>query len=260
MDRMFLKRITAAAGAGVLLISAQASTAAAMDQDEFNKMMDTYLQSEENLEKVGTALEQFFRKKREEQQQLAEQQEQQRIKEQFDNPVKIDIAGSPVTGNPNAPITVVEFSDFQCPFCKRGNEVMKDLLKEYPEDVKIVFKHLPLPFHQQAKPAAIAAIAAQQQGKFWEFHDALFENQDSLTDAKFIEIATNLGLDIEKFKADMKNEKFEKQVADDMALATQLGVRGTPGFFVNGVQVRGARPLPYFKELVDQWKERLAKK
>ncbi|MCB0345280.1 MAG: thioredoxin domain-containing protein [Bdellovibrionales bacterium] len=260
MNLMFSKRLTIAACAAALLITGVPRRAAAMDQDQFNKLMDSYLESDENLEKVGTALEKFFRKKREEQQALAEQQEVQRMEEQFENPVKIDVAGSPVIGKENAPITVVEFSDFQCPFCKRGNQVMKDLLKEYPDDVKIVFKHLPLPFHQQAKPAAVAAIAAQQQGKFWEFHDELFENQESLTEAKFIEIATKLELDVDKFKKDMNNEAYEKQVADDMAVATQLGVRGTPGFFVNGVQVRGARPLPYFKELVDKWKERMAKK
>ena len=260
MNLMFSKRLTIAACAAALLITGVPRRAAAMDQDQFNKLMDSYLESDENLEKVGTALEKFFRKKREEQQALAEQQEVQRMEEQFENPVKIDVAGSPVIGKENAPITVVEVSDFQCPFCKRGNQVMKDLLKEYPDDVKIVFKHLPLPFHQQAKPAAVAAIAAQQQGKFWEFHDELFENQESLTEAKFIEIATKLELDVDKFKKDMNNEAYEKQVADDMAVATQLGVRGTPGFFVNGVQVRGARPLPYFKELVDKWKERMAKK
>ncbi len=259
MNRMFSKHLTTAACAGVLLIASLPQPAAAMDQDAFDKMMDSYLESDENLEKVGNALEKFFRKKREQQQKLAEQQEAQRMEEQFSNPVKIDIAGSPVTGNPNASITVVEFSDFQCPFCKRGNQVMKDLLKEYPDDVKVVFKHLPLPFHQQAKPAAVASLAAHEQGKFWEFHDELFENQESLTEEKFIEIATKLEMDVDKFKEDLKSEKFEKKVADDMAVATQLGVRGTPGFFVNGVQVRGARPLPYFKELVEKWKERMAK-
>lgn len=242
------------------LLLTTATPSIALDDGQFAKMMDSYLQKEENLEKVGVALEKYFRKKREDQQAQAAQDEKKRMEEQFDNPVDIKIGSSPVKGKDSAKITVIEFSDFQCPFCKRGKDTMDDLAKAYPDDVKIVFKNLPLPFHPQAKPAAVAALAAGEQGKFWEYHDLLFDNQDALGEELYEKLANQLELDVEKFKKDMASEKFQKQVADDMAIATELGVRGTPGFFVNGVQVRGARPLPYFKDLVERWKDKLAGK
>jgi protein-disulfide isomerase len=254
-----LIRYTTASALMSAAVVATPSSAVALDDAQFEKLMATYLNKESNLEQVGGALEKYFRKKREDQQQRAAQDEEKRVEDQFKNPIKIEIGSSPVKGKKDAPITVVEFSDFQCPFCKRGMTVMDDLLKEYPNDVKIVFKNLPLPFHPEAKPAAAAALAAGAQGKYWEYHDLLFNNQDSLSTETYIKLAGDLKLDVEKFKTDMKSEKFEKQIADDMAIATQLGVRGTPGFFVNGVQVRGARPLPYFKNLVDRWKKELGK-
>ena len=130
---------------------------------------------------------------------------------------------------------------------------MKELAAAYPEKVKVSFKHLPLPFHPEAKPAAIASIAAHRQGKFWEMHDKLFENQGSLGADLYSKLAKDLCLDVAKFEADLKDPAVAKQVDEDAALATKLGIRGTPGYFVNGVQVRGAQPLPKFKQLVDRW-------
>jgi protein-disulfide isomerase len=219
----------------------------------FDKSMDAYLSKKENVEKIAKAVGEYFQKKQKRQQQQAAKNEAKTLEEQFKNPVKIDIAGSATKGNPEARVTVVEFSDFQCPYCSRGKEVMYELLKEYPQDVKVVFKHLPLSFHKEAKPAAIAAEAAGKQGKFWEMHDLLFENQKSLGADKYLELAEGLELDMEQFKRDLANEEIVKRVDADAALAGKLGVRGTPGFFVNGVQVKGARPLPYFKGLVDRW-------
>lgn len=222
---------------------------------DFEKAMESYLQKDENVEKVGKALESYFMKKREAQQKLAQEEEEKRLEEQFKSPVKVDVAGNAVKGNPNAKITLVEFSDFQCPFCKRGMDVMADVMKEYPNDVKLVFKHLPLPFHPNAKPAAIAAEAAGRQGKFWEMHDELFNNQDKLSEELYVQLAQKLNLDVEKFKTDMKDEALKKKVEDDAAHASKLGITGTPGFFVNGVEVKGARPLPYFKTIIDRWKK-----
>ena len=229
--------------------------AAALDQNEFNKAMDAYLQKDENVGKIGTALEGFFKKKRDDQQKAAAEEEAKQVEEQFKNPVKIDVANRPVRGNPNAKVTLVIFSDFQCPFCQRGAQVMDDVLKDYPNDVKLVFKHLPLPFHENAGPASKAAMAAGEQGKFWEMHDQLFKNQQNLTPEGFIEMAKAVGADVEKFKADLaaNDAKYQKVIDEDSAKAAELGVQGTPGFFVNGVQVRGARPLPYFKSLIDRW-------
>ena len=237
----------------LLLALALPAHAADMDQQAFNKAMDSYLSDEANLEKVGNALEQYFRAKRDKQRVAAEKAEEQRLEDQFKNPVTIDIGNSPTKGPENAKITLIEFSDFQCPFCSRGMQTMEAVLKEYPNDVKLVFKHLPLPFHPQAKPAARASIAAGKQGKFWEMHDALFENQKNLSDETYMNLAKEIGLDLAKFKKDYEDPEVAKMVEEDAALATKLGVRGTPGFFVNGVQVRGAQPLPKFKELIDRW-------
>lgn len=219
----------------------------------FDKNMDKFLEDDANVEKIGNALERFFKKKRDEQRNAAMKAEGEELEAQFKNPVKIDIAGSPVRGPESAKITIVEFSDFQCPFCSRGMQTMEDVMKEYPKDVKVVYKHLPLPFHPEAKPAAIAANAAGKQGKFWEMHDKLFENQQSLGEELYLKLAKDLQLDVDKFKKDIADPALAKQVEDDAALATKLGIRGTPGFFVNGVQVRGARPLPYFKNIIDRW-------
>ena len=137
---------------------------------------------------------------------------------------------------------------------------MEEVLKAYPKDVKVVFMQYPLPFHDKAEGAAVAALAAHQQGKFWEMHDLLFTNQQTLGDESYVKFAEQLKLDVAKFKADLKSEKLLKQVKDDAEQASKLGVQGTPGFFVNGVQVRGARPLPYFKGIIDKWLEKQGKK
>lgn len=228
--------------------------------DTFEKDMDAYLAKDENVKKVGDALERYFQKKRDEAQQQAMKSEQERMDNQFKNPVKVDIGSSPVRGNASAKVTIVEFSDFQCPFCQRGANTMEEVLKEYPNDVKLVFKNLPLPFHEKAKPAAKAALAAGKQGKFWEMHDQLFKNQGALGDELFAKLAQDLSLDMAKFKADMESPEIAKVVDDDAELARKVGVNGTPGFFVNGVLVSGAQPLPAFKAIIDRWLKEGAKK
>ena len=245
-----------AVGSSLLLGSLHAAPAHALDQKEFNAMMDKYLQDPEAKAKLGDAVLDHARNKQQEEAEKRANAEKQRLEEQFDNPVDVEIGDSPVKGPKSAPVTVVEFSDFQCPYCSKGNQVMKDLAKAYPEKVKLVFKHLPLPFHPEAKPAAVASIAAQRQGKFWEMHDKLFENQGALGEELYVSLAKEIGLDVKKFQKDMKDPALAKQVEEDMALGTKLGIRGTPGYFVNGVQVRGAQPLPRFKELVDRWLEK----
>ena len=244
----FASSIAALLGAGIADCSYAADPAA-----DFSKQMDAYLANDANVEKVGNALERYFTKKQQQQVEAQQKAEQQSMEEQFKNPAKIDIGNAAIKGNPNAKITVVEISDFQCPYCRRGSQVMEEVLKAYPNDVKIAFINYPLPFHDQAKPAAIAALAAKEQGKFWEMHDLLFENQQQLGEEAFIGFAGKLGMNVEKFKTDMKSDKLAKQVDEESKKATALGVQGTPGFFVNGVAVRGARPLPYFKEIIDRW-------
>ncbi len=167
---------------------------------------------------------------------------------------KIPVGNSYVLGKPDAPITVVEFSDFQCPYCSRGGETVKQLQKKYPNDVKVVFKHFPLAFHKEAKSASIAAMAAGEQGKFWEMHDLLFQNQKQMKGADMKELTTGfakqLGLDVAKFQKDFDKPEFGQTVDADMKLGSSLGVRGTPHFFVNGERVSGAQPITKFEEIV----------
>jgi len=222
----------------------------------FSKQMEEFLGKDENVEKILAAVGRYQEKKQVEQAKQQAEAAEKEMDDQFKNPIKVDIGNSPTKGKADAKVTVVEFSDFQCPYCEKGAATMEALLKEYPNDVKLVFKNLPLPFHHDAKPAARAALAAKEQGdeKFWAMHDELFKNQRELKEEKFVELAKKIGLDVDKFKADYANAaKYEALIDADMKLAEELGVQGTPGFFVNGVQIRGALPLPQFKKIVDRW-------
>lgn len=234
----------------ILLLPCVAS--AQISNEDFDKAMTAYLKNDQNVGQIGDALERYFQNKREEQAREQEEAEKKELEEQFNNPVKVEIGKSPTKGKADAPITIIEFSDFQCPFCSRANETIEQVKEAYGDKVKVVFKNLPLPFHNEAEPAAVAALAAGEQGKFWEMHDKLFENQSSLSADTYVKLAGELGLDVEKFKKDLESDRLKKQVKDDAELAGTLGVRGTPGFFVNGVQVRGARPFPYFKQIIDR--------
>ncbi len=165
---------------------------------------------------------------------------------------KVPIDGSPTKGPNNALITLVEFSDYQCPFCSRGHNTVKEMEKEYEGKIRVVMKQNPLSFHPNAKPAAVAAMAAGEQGKYWEFHDKLFANQQALDADTFERYAKELGLNIDKWKTDLKASKFNDVIARDQALAGQLGASGTPCFFINGRKLSGAQPAPAFKALIDE--------
>jgi protein-disulfide isomerase len=118
--------------------------------------------------------------------------------------------------------------------------------------VNIVFKHLPLPFHDKAQGAHAAAEAAHLQGKFWEMHDKIFAEQRAMSPAKYLEYASTIGLDVEQFKKDLSSAKVKDRISEDMAQAAKLGVTGTPGFFINGRFLSGAQPFSSFKRLIDE--------
>lgn len=157
-----------------------------------------------------------------------------------------------VKGSPTAKVTIVEWSDFQCPFCSRVTPTIQEITKAYGDDVRIVFKHNALPMHNRALAAAIAAEAAGRQGKFWEMHDQMFANQRALTDDNFEAWANELGLDIETFKKDLRDPALAKKAQADQKLGSTLGARGTPAFFVNGRFLSGAQPFDAFKALIDE--------
>ncbi len=160
----------------------------------------------------------------------------------------------PVWGSPDAPVTVVEFSDFQCPFCSRVNPTIAQIKKEYgKEKVRVVWKHNPLPFHKQARPAHEAAATVQALGgDFWKFHDLAFANQKALTEENLESWAVQSGVDAAKFKAAYGAKKYAGKVDQDLALGRKIGARGTPNFRINGVELSGAQPYPRFKALIDE--------
>jgi protein-disulfide isomerase len=163
----------------------------------------------------------------------------------------LPVGKSPVKGPDDAPVTIVEFSDYQCPFCARSEPLVKEALAAYPTQARLVYKHFPLvAIHPQAMNAALAAAAAQRQGKFWEMHEILFANQRALAPEQIKEYARQLGLDMAKFEADLQSDEVKAVVQDDSQLAQRVGVRGTPTIFVNG-KVLQNRSLDGFKQLID---------
>lgn len=166
--------------------------------------------------------------------------------------VFVDISGAPTLGDPNAPITIVEFTDFECPFCSRGSNTIKELMEKYPGKIKLVFKHNPLAFHKNADAAHRAAEAAGLQGKFWEMYQKLFDNQKALTMPDIEKYATEIGLDVAKLKADMENELVKNRLTADLNQGKSVSVKGTPHFFVNGTRVKGAQPLDRFQAIIDK--------
>ena len=165
---------------------------------------------------------------------------------------KVAVGDAPTRGAKQPKVTIVEYSDFQCPYCGRAAATLDTLMKEYPSDVQLAYKHNPLPFHQQAMPAALAAEAAREQGKFWEMHDKMFKGQVNLQRADLDKYAQEIGLDMGKFKEAMDKEKGKDRIKADMAEAEKFGARGTPNFFINGRNFRGAQPIEAFKAVVDE--------
>ncbi len=165
---------------------------------------------------------------------------------------KVDVGDAAVKGSDEALVTIVAWSDFQCPFCSKVNPTMDKIHEAYGDKVRVAFKHNPLPMHNRAMAAAVAAEAAGRQGKFWEMHDKLFANGRALTDENFEKWASELQLDVAKFKTDIKDKALETKVRKQQSQGAVLGARGTPSFFVNGRHLSGAQPFEAFKALIDE--------
>ena len=166
---------------------------------------------------------------------------------------KVPVSGNDaVLGPANAPLTIVEFSDFQCPYCARVTATLKRVLEEHGQDVRLVFKNYPLPFHKEALLAAEAAMAAGAQGRFWEMHDLLFAGQDKLSIADLEKHAEALKLDMSRFRSDIASHRFKEIIEKQMEEAGAVGVRGTPNLFFNGRLVKGAQPYENIKNLVEE--------
>lgn len=160
-------------------------------------------------------------------------------------PVDVKVAKTDhIRGNKNAPITIVEFSDIQCPFCSRYHDTMTEVMKNYPDKVRWVFKHFPLDsIHPYARKAAEATECAGEQNKFWEYTDNLYANQDKLNNEYLSTAAATVGLDVKKFDSCLSSGKMADKVNEDFKYGQTLGVRGTPGSFINGKSIPGAVPF-----------------
>jgi protein-disulfide isomerase len=183
---------------------------------------------------------QAYQKKQQELQQKAQQAFLQQIKA---NPKDV-IGQSPTKGAKAGKVLLIEFSDFQCPFCAKANDTLKEFMAKHGDTVTLTYKHLPLTsIHAEALPAAKTAWAAGQQGKFWEFHDALFENQKQLGEALYQSTAKSLGLNLVQFDRDRKSSAATAAINQDLEIAEKLGVEGTPFFVMNGEALPGAVQL-----------------
>lgn len=176
-------------------------------------------------------------------------------------------AGEPVRGPQDAPITVIEFSDFQCPYCARAHETMQQVLERYPQDVRLIYMHYPLPNHEWARPAAIASVCAAKQSDevFWQLHDAYFEHRASLDASNVLarsrEFLAGTGIDLAQWSTcaeDTTSDAYAsaaETVDQQFEAGNVFGVTGTPGFFINGHLVSGAQPLTEFERVIEQVKQ-----
>lgn len=181
-----------------------------------------------------------------------EKRQEDEFNKLFEDKVQIEIGESPVRGDKKAEYTIITFSDFQCPFCKRGDDTIKELMKKYDKKIKYVFKSFPLGFHPEAAPAAKAAWAADKQGKFFEYHDKLFENQGKLSEDLYIQIAKDLNLNLDKFNKDRASEDATKSIQADTKQGQDVGIQGTPGFILNGIRILGAYPIDHFEKIISK--------
>lgn len=176
--------------------------------------------------------------------------------------VSIDAGKLPLLGNENAKVTVVEFSDFQCPYCEKFfTDTFSQLKTDYIDSgkIKFAFRHFPLPFHQNSQKAHEASECANEQGKFWDYHDLLFQNQASWSEQtdtdvidSFVSYAGQAGLDTAQFRSCLESSKYASRIQDDLSAGQKVQVDGTPAFFINGHRLTGSQPFSEFKKVIDE--------
>ncbi|MEK6563695.1 MAG: thioredoxin domain-containing protein [Candidatus Omnitrophota bacterium] len=198
-----------------------------------------------NIEKQGKDLQAAVKKLKSPQREEQDEEDYQKVHE-------IPIDNSPLLGNKEAPVTIVEFIDIQCPFCARFHPLVVEAVNAFPDKVKAVIKNYPLPFHEQAIPAAKAALAAGEQGKYWEMLDGLLKNSSNLNKNEFNTLAKNLGLNMKKFQKDLKNNdtQWQEHIQKDISLGNMVEVRGTPTIYINGRKTK-ARNINSLKSEIE---------
>jgi protein-disulfide isomerase len=230
---------------GIVLLLTSVVSYAEISEKDFGAALEKYVGTVEGRKVIGGTIEAYVK----------DRQQEEKLKQEamlFKDKVDIEIGGSPTKGPKDATIKIIEFSDFECPYCSQGQKNVEEVLKQFPGKVSLTFKNLPLEFHKNALPAAKAALAADKQGKFWDFHDELFANQRTLNDEFYEKTAKKLNLDVDKFKKDMESEEVKKQIESDSADAKKAGAAGTPMFVVNGVKLRGAQPPTEFARIIEK--------
>jgi len=169
----------------------------------------------------------------------------------LEDAVTLPVTGSPERGPKDARITLVEFSDFECPYCSLAAPEVIAILAAYPKDTKLIYKQFPLPMHPHAPLAAAASLAANEQGKFWQMHDVLFKNFRHLSREKILELAKDLGLNMDKFTADLDSPKLQAVIKKDVADGEAAGVYGTPSLFIDGKHYNGPLTMDVLKPILD---------
>lgn len=248
------------------LVVLMAMISACTSKDDLKKMMkenpDIITEAiEANPEKFIDALNNAVKAAQEGQSQKREQDEKKALEESFNNPLKAEIrSDESFRGPKDAPITLIEYSDFECPFCSRGFNTVMELMEKYEGKIRFVYKHLPLSFHPQAMPAAqyFEAIRLQDEEKAWQFHDRIYKEQRKLQNGEsFLKsVAKDLKVDMKKLEKDVNSEAVKKRIEADMEEAAKFGFQGTPGFLLNGIPVKGAYPTSHFVSLIEELQKR----
>jgi protein-disulfide isomerase len=240
--------------AALLAIAITVSSCAAPSQSGSSKPVSPELKAQvlqivrENPQVILESLQAYQQK----QQQQLQQARQSFLQQMITNPGAV-IGDSPATGAAERKIVLVEFSDFQCPFCAKAHKTVKQFMDKHKDKVTLTYKHLPLTqIHQEALPAAKAAWAAQQQGKFWEYYDALFTQQEKLGEPLYVAVAEGLKLDMARFNKDRSGAAAEAAIQKDIQLAESLGINGTPFFTLNGETLSGAIELSEMESTLEQ--------
>lgn len=190
-----------------------------------------------------------------------EEEEKKKLEEAFDNPLKPTIRkDEAIRGTKGAPLVLVEYSDFECPFCTRGFATVQKLMEKYEGKIQFIYKHLPLSFHDKAMISSqyYEAIRIQDPEKAFKFHDKIFENQRKLKNGESFLKATakEVGADMTKLQKDLNSDEVKNRIQEDMTEAASFGMQGTPGFLLNGVPVKGAYPAEHFFDIVDKLKSK----
>lgn len=212
--------------------------------DQLKKRIEDFLKQEDKVKAVDSW--------------LAKKTGSEKIEVYLDRPERpyydVEIGNAPSYGPDNAKVTIVEYSDFECPFCAKGKDVVNQIKAKYGDKVRIVFKHFPLPFHKRAMSASIASMCVHKQKKeaFWKYHDLLFDNQKNLSDEGLEKMAGEVGVDTATWKACYQSDEFKIVINEHMNSGKRVGVKSTPTFFVNGRLISGAQPIAVFEEEINR--------